>query len=295
MSKKAKLIFLSIYIPSVAIIIIFVVLANMTVNKEPLVFDGESDDQTEIIIIPEDEILGVEDYTPKDVLGITLGKITTTSEFEVTTTGESNATGQTIKIANHRIVKNNEAFIECVSAGLVSSGTQRFFSGGNVGIRKASSVNADATATFNSDTVEVITDETYKSRYGWLPYQMNGYIFSDNTYLSDPTISKNEDNTYTINVELDPDSDAAYYYQREVSTSANATTVPVFYEMKFEITIDENFRVLKVKTHEKYDVTVKVIIDIKSTTTTECVDIYNYTNINFDSNLYDFFKGKLTN
>ncbi|MBQ9900338.1 MAG: hypothetical protein IJM36_04360 [Acholeplasmatales bacterium] len=295
MKSKIKIIIISaLFIVSG---VLFGVLAHNGVKKPPLRFDGDIDETTDVIIIDDEDIKTLDDYTVKEVLGIALGKVTTCNAFEVTTSGTSNAitfgTTTTVKISNHRIVKDNEAFIECVSAGLISSGSQRFLSGGNAVLKKASKVNDDATAEFNNDNVEVVSDEEYKNRYGWLPYQMNGYIIRQETYLEDPTMTKNDDNTYTILVKLNPDSNAAFYYKREVVTNANATKEPVFKEIRFEIKIDENFVIKEVKTHERYDVTVNMFIDITSDTTTETVDTYNYNNVSFDETLYNYYKGKL--
>ncbi len=299
MKSKIKIIIISALL--IVSGVLFGVLAHNGVKKPPLRFDGDIDETTDVIIIDdEDEIKAIDDYTVKEVLGIALGKVTTCNAFEVRTTGTSTASGVNVKIANYRIVKNNEAFIECVSKSsfldMGTAGSQRFFSNGQVALRKTSTVSNDdvPVATFDNDNVEVVTDEEYKNRYGWLPYQMNGYIISQETYLEDPTMTKNDDNTYTILVKLDPTSNAAFYYKREVATNANATKEPVFKEIQFEIKIDSNFVITEVKTHEKYDVTVNVIWEMTQETVTECVDTYNYNNVSFDETLYNYYKGKLS-
>lgn len=297
MKSKIKLIIISVLFVITAIIVVDFAFFRIKATRQ-VKFDRETDETTDIIIIDDEDLKSVDDYSAKEVLGITLGKVTTTPRFEVKTTGNSVATvpilgDVNVKIANHRIVKDQEAFIECISAGMMSSGSQRFLSGDKVVLRTSSKVNEDATAEFNNDEVEIIDTNEYKTRYGWLPYQMNGYIFADSTYLEDPTVSKNEDNTYTIYVKLDPNSDAAVYYLREVATNAKATVEPEFTQIEFEITINNNFVVQKVKTLEKYSVTPGVF-PIKTPTTTTCEDVYNYENISFDETLYNYYKGKLS-
>lgn len=299
MSKKKKIILFSVIGTAVlifiAVIVTIIILANR--KPKPVSFSGDIDETTDVIIIDdEDEIKSIDDYTVKEVLGIALGKVTTCTAFEVRTTGTSTASIATIKISNHRIIKNNEAFIECISEsnmGIGTAGSQRFFSGDNVCIRNTNTVK-DLKPDYKDKETNVINQEQYKEKYGWLPYQMNGYIISQETYLEDPTMTKNNDNTYTILVKLDPDSNAAFYYKREVATNANATKEPVFKEIQFEIKIDSNFVITEVKTHEKYDVTVNFIFEMTQETVTECVDTYNYNNVSFDETLYNYYKGKLS-
>lgn len=304
MSKKAKIILFSI-IGAVSLIIIGVVITIIIIlatNKpKPVKFDGDTEETTDVIIIDnEDDIKEIGEYDAKEVLGISLGKITQAKSFEVITTGKTEAQSpfltSNVKINNHRIVIDGEAFIECVSKetyDLGTRGSQRLLSGGKVAMRTTNKVDSNAVATFDNDDVEIISNDEYIKRYGWLPYQMNGYIINENTYLEDPTIKKNDDETYTILVKLDPNSDAAFYYKREIATNANATKEPVFKEIQFEIKIDSNFVIQEVKTHEKYEVTINMFIEITSPTTTECVDTYNYENVSFDENLYNYYKNKL--
>lgn len=275
---------------------------NITGAKK-MDFSGDTEEESSIIIIDDGDIQPVDDYDAKEVLGIALGKIATCNKFEVTTTGKSVADSAFIKTDvkanNHRIVIGDEAFIECVSKesiGIATKGSQRFLSNGKVALRSTTNVDDNAIATFDDNSeVEIITNDKYKERYGWLPYQMTGYIINDNTYLEDPIMAKNDDETYTIYVKLDPNSDAAFYYKREVATNANTTYEPIFKKIEFEIKIDSNFVVQEVKIHEEYAVTVEMFIigKVTSDTTTECVDTYNYDNVSFDESLYNFYKSKL--
>lgn len=281
--------------------VFFAILCHSKVKGSvPIRFEGDTNETTDVIIIDDEDIKTIDGYTVKEVLGISLGKVTTCKSFEVTTTGNSSAiafgTTTTVNISNHRIVKDKEAFIECISESSVGFGTlasQRFFSSDKVCIRNTKSVK-DLKPDYTDATTETIDNNEYIIRYGWLPYQMNGYIFNDNTYLEDPTMTKNDDDTYTLLVKLDPNSDAAFYYKREVVTNASATKEPIFKEIQFEIKIDSNFVIHEVKTHEKYDVTVNMFIDITSETVTECTDTYNYDNVSFDETLYNYYKSKIT-
>ena len=52
------------------------------------------------------------------------------------------------------------------------------------------------------------------------------------------------------------------------------------------MTIDSNYRALSVKYQESY----KVEVMFRVSTTTECVDIFNYDNLSFDQDRYNFYK-----
>ena len=301
MKSKIKIIIISALFVIVGVF--FGIIAHVnSAGAKTMDFSGDTDETTDIIIIDEDEIETIDSYTSKDVVKISLGKVTTCNAFEVTTTGQSNALtfGITanVKISNHRIIKNNEAFIECISEsnmGIGTAGSQRFFSGDNVCIRNTKTVQ-DLKPDYTDKETNVINKEQYKEKYGWLPYQMNGYIINDSTYLEDPTIVDNGNSTYKLTVKLDPNSDAAFYYKREVATNAETTYEPVFKKIEMEITINSNYVIQEVKIHEEYQVTVDMgfLGKITSDTTTETVDTYNYNNVSFDEDLYNYYKGKLS-
>jgi hypothetical protein len=301
MKSKVKIIVISVLLIASAIITVNFAFFRIKATRQ-VKFDRETDETTDVIIIDDEDLKPVYEYTPKEVFSISWGKIIEAKEFEVTTTGKSEATvpllGTTeVKIKNHRIVKNGEAFIECISAGILSSGSQRFLSDDKVVLRNVANGDVDKdnlTANFDNATPEIINKNEYLTRYGWLPYQINGYIFNDNTYLEDPTITANrEDNTYTLSIKLNPESDAAVYYLREVATNASAKEEPVFTKIEFEVVIDSNFYVQKVTTHEEYNI-VPGLFPINTPTSTKCVDTYNYNNVSFDETLYNYYKEKLS-
>ena len=300
MKSKIKLIVVSVLLIASAIVTVDFAFFRIKATRQ-VRFDRETDETTDVII-DDGNLKPVYEYTPKEVFSISWGKILNAKEFEVTTTGKSEATvpliGTTeVKIKNHRIVKNNEAFIECISAGILSSGSQRFLSDDKVVLRNVANGDVDKekmTAHFENATPDIINKDEYISRYGWTPYQINGYIFNDNTYLEDPIITANrEDSTYTLSIKLNPESDAAVYYLREVTTNASAKEEPVFTKIEFEVVIDSNFYVQKVSTHEEYNI-VPGLFPINTPTSTKCEDVYNYNNVSFDEALYNYYKEKLS-
>ncbi len=311
MSKKTKIILFSILgvIGTIIIIICIWLIVLFNKNSTPITYTNEtiteSTNEIDLDLNPTTiesnvtiDTITPKNYSPKEVVGITMGQLSKTNSFKVLTTGKSvaNVFGITteVKISNSRTVIGTEAMITCISAGMVSNGSQRYFNGDNVYLRTASNVNSDATAEFSDDsTVEKITKDTYLSRYGWLPTKAVGYIINDDTYLNDPTMTINDDNTYTINVSLNPNSNAAYYYKREIATNASATEDPIFEKINFIITIDESFKILKIEFNEAYKIKPGVF-PIETSTETSLVDTYYYDDITFDENYYNYFKKNIS-
>ena len=317
MSKKKKIILFSIIgaLGTIIAVIGIWLIIIFTTNKSPIKYQNEVlTENSELITIPTNTLTidentketemkkaSPKDYSAKEVIGMTLWKISEEKVFEVTTTGTSNAMGLNVNISNSRKIINDEMMITCISAGgglfssLVSNGSQRYFKGNNVYLRKAIKVNDDATAEFSDDSeMEAINKDTYLTRYGWWPTQAFGYVIKDNTYLEAPLMVDNNDNTYTITIKLDPKSDAAFYYQREIATNANATEAPIFEYINITMTIYEDFRIKEVKFKESYKVKPGVF-PIETQTETNLIDTYNYDNVSFNEDYYNYFKNHITN
>ena len=242
---------------------------------------------------PEPKKISPKDYSAKEVVSMSLWNITQINSFEVTTVGTSTAFGGLkVNISNSRKVIGNEAMITCISAGIVSAGSQRYFKNGNVYLRTTSNVNSDATAEFSDDAeMESITEEKYLERYGWLPHNAFGYVIKDSTYLEDPIMVDNGNNTYKITINLNPESEAPFYYKREIATNAAASEDPVFEKINIIMTIDEDFKIKEVKFNEGYK--VKAYGLIETPTETNLVDTYNYDNVKFVDEYYNYFKNKI--
>ena len=212
-------------------------------------------------------------YTAKEAMQYTLWRMSNT-DFDVKTSGSSNALGIIQKINNHRTVIGNEALISTVSTSSMKKvAKEKFFPGnGKVLLSDASSINVDdATAVFSQDEPQIITEEDYIGMYGWLPFQLCGYIISTETYLEEPTMVANENGTYTISVNLDPATDKApFWYKREVLENSGSSIIPNFFSIKIDIVIDNTYRVLTAEYNESYEVQVF----FKVTTNTYCKDTF---------------------
>lgn len=305
MSKRKKIILISILsgilLITLTISIIIIVVSN---SHKKIEFNNETTDKTtDIVEINEETEQKILNKNPmevdsKEAMTLALSLVSNQKQFEVTTTGNSVAKvfgiESNVVINNKRTVKDGNALITCVSAGVVSNASQRYFKNDKIYIRNSKNVSSDAKVTFsNEEELETIDKDTYMNRYGWMPYQMSGYIISSSTYLENPIMKDNKDNTYTCSFNLNP-KDAAFYYQREIVTNADASELE-FVSISFEVTMDENFKVLTVKTVEDYKIQMSGFMANfgKIPTTTEVIDKYSYENINFDTEYMNYFSSKI--
>ena len=188
-------------------------------NKAPVELeDTEAKFETTLLEAPTDGSLPT-DHNATDVIAYTLWSVANSKEFSVSTTGIADAGVAKQQIANERVVKNGTAMISTVSSGMVSFGTQRYFfteAENKVLVRGATKVK-DAVAKWDEKKEpECVTYSEIKKRYGWYPFQANGYIICNDTYLNkeDIRIIDNGNNTYSITFSLDPDGEKAPFWYR---------------------------------------------------------------------------------
>ena len=247
--------------------------------------ESEAQYKTTLIEAPTDGSLPT-DHNPMDVIAYSLWTVANTSEFKVTTTGTANALIATQQISNSRVVKDGKAMISTVSSGMVNVAKQRYFSDGKVLLRDPEKIDG-VNVLWKDQIPECITYNQNIKRYGWLPFQANGYIICEDTYLNKDAIEliDNNDGTYLIKFDLDPaDDKAPFWYRREVLTNASSQMVPRFESIHMEFTIDAKYRILKQDIQEKY--TVKSM-GIEAGTTTDCHDVFEYDNITYSLTEYN--------
>ncbi len=261
-------------------------------NKAPVELEEtEAQFTTTLLEAPTDGSLPTE-HEATDVIAYSLWSVANSKEFSVITTGFADAGIAKQQIANERVVKNGEAMISTVSSGMVSVATQRFFfkeEENKVLARGATKVK-DAIATWDSEhDPECVTYKEMKKRYGWYPFQANGYIICESTYLDKENINviSNNDGTYNITFSLDPDGEKApFWYRREIITSSGSTIVPTFSSIEITFKIDKNYRLLSQNIKETYTVRT---MGVEATTETDVIDEFSYEDVKFNQEYYDWF------
>ena len=290
MSTKRKVI-IAILAALIATVITFSIkfIISGIKNNEVVVVETKKIEEKSYMLEIKSDTKTPDQYSAKDALAYTLYKINTTHEFYVETNGESKAMFTTVKIFNRRYVKNDEAFVYCVSKGLISSASERYFSNNNVKYRNTTDVTNELKGNFNEEILEENYDE-YVKKYGILPFNSISYIINENTYLEAPSMVKDKE-FYKISVKLNPNSVAPYYYKRELITNASATKEPTFKSIELEFLISSDYTLQSVKTKENYGIIAKGFSFFGEVdTTTTYTDTFTYQNIEFPTEIGDLKK-----
>jgi hypothetical protein len=232
------------------------------------------------------------DNNVKDVVAYTLWKTSNCKKFKVSTEGKTTASmlfKVEQKIKNERIINDNNALITTTSTGVITLANQRFVmkDKNKCLYRETQKVN-DLVPEFDDSEPTTILFNEYLDKYGWLPFQNFGYIINNETYLQEPTLKDNLDNTYTISIDLNPNEEyAPFYYRHEILTSSGSTTVPIFKKIHLDLTIDSTYTTLSVDMEEVYTVTK---LGFGVDTMTKLRDTYSYDDdAVFDSKYSTYF------
>ena len=289
MSRKLKII-LTIVVLLVATISGFGAYFITEMNKAPATIEeSEAKFQTTLKEAPKDGSLPT-DHSPIDVIAYVLWTVENTSEFKVVTTGKANASIAVQEISNNRVVKDNKAMVSTISSGMISMGKQRYFENEKVLIRDFAKLDG-VNATWKDDVVpECISYKENISRYGWLPFQANGYVICEETYLNkdDIKIEVLGDGLYKVAFDLNPDSDyAPFWYRREILTSSSSTILPEFLSIHAEFTFDSSYRMIYQDFKESYKVKS---MGVEAITNTDVRDEFSYENVEFDSKSLAYFE-----
>jgi len=287
---KRKIIALSIVGLLLLIIIGISIYIYVMTHKKVVKFSGEIEETSTLKEITSDT-LDVESNTPKDVLYYSLWRVSNTKEFKVSSLGKSTAMNYTVNIKNERIVKDDEAMITIVYGGLLKNSTQHYFKNDKAYIRQTSNISKSLVPTFSGNDYKEYTRSEYIDLVGWFPFQAYGYILNDNTIEDSASLKKIDENLYQLDIELNMDSKAIYYYKREIAYNSNSITVPNFKYVNLSFTIDSNYYIRSVDIKEKYSVQAKQVSFLgEIDTVTKVTDTFTYDNIEFDSKYYDFYK-----
>lgn len=167
-------------------------------------------------------------------------------------------------VHNVRVVTDDSVFTEAISTSMfVKIGEQKYFKDGAILVRKASSVSADS-ATW-SDQIVAISQQDYQDAYGQDPRNLSNYVISRDT-VQNPTMTANDDGTYTVTFDLEP-AGASAYYKHQVRTYSGASKNPEFTAVHMVWTIDANWDLLRMDTVESYSVAMSGLGSLNCTST----------------------------
>lgn len=192
--------------------------------------------------------------TAEDNLYICMNVMQQTTYRSVTTGTAKAKVGfidYTQQVHNERVVTADSVFTEAVSTSLLKNmGEQKYFKDGAILVRYAASVNAEHTEW--SDEIIAISQEDYAAAYGQDPRNLTNYVVSEDT-VQNATMEQNDDGTYAIAFDLEPEG-ASAYYKRQVRTYGGATKNPIFHSVHMVWTLDSEWRILQMDTVENYDI-----------------------------------------
>ena len=231
------------------------------------------------------------EYNIEDNIAFALYKLSNTKEFKSVTTGSAVAVGVNQSVSNVRVVKDDKAMVSMITSGFIENAKQRYFLKDKVLLRDAVKPLISKTeANWATSEPECVTYNTIKKRYGWFPFEATGYIICEDTFINKDKmkLKENNDRTYTLVFDLDPDTNKApFWYRREVLTNSNSTIIPEFFSIHIEMTIDENWTILQNEIKESYKVKS---FGVEAVTDTSCKEEFFYEDVEFDKAAYDFFE-----
>lgn len=215
------------------------------------------------------------DHDIYDNYRIAGGVLSLTDNFK--TVQEGNALSEMIiknnqKVKAQRVVNEDKAYVTySTSSSFVETAVERFYLEDKVIVRNGKF--DDGVATFSDDT----DPQTYSYEYildniGWLPFSMTSYVINEETIVSSQVV---EDENYVMEFVLD-NSSSISNTKREIRYNANAVSYPKYKQVKVSITLDDEWRVLQVKTEDIYDITVKMGINITTEVKSTLIEKFYY-------------------
>ena len=258
---------------------------NKTNNKGPVEAYGYT---TTTMSRPTDGTT-VADYDSYDNLAIVAG-VMANADFNGVTEGEVKAKvafiNYTQDVYNVRTIIGDEGFQQAIStSSLKSVAIQKYFlfAEDKALTRNPDKINGKDT-TWLDETPQVYSTNQYLNIYGWLPNQISSYILCKESILEISDVILNEDETYSINLSLDPNI-APANYQYEVKTYGGSSDFPSFSSINLTIKFDANWQLLEISSDEVYDIIMPVIGSI--TCTANMTETFTYDNLEIKDR--DFF------
>ena len=227
-------------------------------------------------------------YNAEDNIAIALYTTEHQNGFKSVTQGSSDAGVAIVTVNDYRVVIGDEAITATVSDGIVSFGKMKYFSREKevALLREVKTIKDGQALSWSDDTPACVSFKTYKQMYGCFPYNVSGYIICPETILSSEFLT-NDDGTFTVKLKLNPDGDyAPYYYRRTVATNGSSSMIPEFEFINLDFTFNSDWKILYVRSNEKYLVKS---MGIKAASETDCTETFTYNDVSFNQPDYDYF------
>ena len=230
------------------------------------------------------------DHSIIDNFRIAGGVLSRTDNFK--TIQEGNAISEMVLKNNQevkatRIVNKDKAYVtHTTSSSFVESSVERFYLEDKVLVRNSSFENKTPVFDDNLDPYSYSYDYILDN-LGWLPFSMTSYIINEDTIVSSKVIES--EHFYTMELMLDLDESISHT-KREIRYNANALSYPKYQQVKVSISLDDDWRVLEIKTEDVYDLTVKMGINLTVPVESNLVEKFYYEDCDLSSiSSYSYF------
>lgn len=260
-------------------------------NKEYNV-NNEPEYQNKYLDLPKGkDALSNDNY--KEILFVGQKLIKDRDNYNISITGTTQAKtiiGNQKQIISGRKIKNGDLlFKQSNSYGLKKLSRQYFINDkdGYYITRDANEIKKDKDnnliTTFNDNDDESVinfTKNDFLTHYGNLYYDFSPYVINDYSVLDANLVNKTNE---SIEIKYNLDARyAAYNYKREIATLSGVNSD--FKEMHITVTFDKDYKILKVKYYENYDLDMLGTIN----TTGNLTDTFTYDKKEIKE--YNYFK-----
>ena len=179
-----------------------------------------------------------------------------------------------------RIVNKDKAYVtHTTTSSFVESSVERFYLEDKVLVRNAKFENKVPTFDDSLDPYSYSYDYILDN-LGWLPFSMTSYIINEDTIVSSQVIEN--DYFYTMELMLDLEESISHT-KREIRYNANALSYPKYQQVKVSISLDEEWRVLEIKTEDIYELTVKMGINLTVPVESNLIERFYYEDCDLNS------------
>lgn len=150
----------------------------------------------------------------------------------------------------------------------------------NIGENVVSVYNGNPTssteATFpNTPSSEMTTDE-YKTKFGSPIDDFISLVVGTKTVINQSKVTKTAEGNYEATLDLDT-TYAVMNYSYEIKSTAGSSSLPYFKSIKLTFVIDNDWKLLSVKSSESYE--VKIAVLGYTGCTAELLEEYTYDNV----------------
>ena len=192
----------------------------------------------------------------------------------ISSQGSVEAMGTSQAVTSNTIRIGDEICSENLSYGKYIKVADRFYLDAGSILHVKGNFNNNI-VSWNGDKQNLSLDE-YENSMGGAMNEYILYIISSKTVEKYSEITKLEDGNYSFNLELHK-INSVVKYAKYMKATGGLQECPIFKEpIKLSVVIDDNFRLVKVVSNEKYTAVKKVVVNIKASSVGTLTTSFTY-------------------